>query len=361
MDGGAAMNDGHHILDPISAAHFEGKPTPQRRWEVENYIPRCKPVLVYGDGGAGKSTLALQLGVARSAGTKWLGLETRQGSTLYLSAEDDEDELHIRLNCIKNDLGLQWDDLADLHLQSLVGKDPTLGAFSREKWKVIHTPLFQELEECIGDLGISSVILDTLSDVFAGDENDKQQARGFINLIAGLGLRAQSTIVALAHPSLSGIASGAGTGGSVGWNNTVRARLYLHGDKDDDTARTLQVMKANYGPKNLRVKLRWQRGLYVPVSEATAQAEAKCGADTADKAFLRLLDAYTAQGRHLSDKSGANYAPHLFANNQLSNGMDKSALVDAMNRLFAAGTIKVEPFGPPSRQVSKIVRTKGPM
>jgi RecA-family ATPase len=235
--------------------------TPQRQWEVESYIPRNKPVLIYGDGGVGKSTLAMQLGVAKSANTNWLGIETRPGSTLYLSAEDDLDELHIRLNCIRNDLGLTWDDLADVHLQSLVGKDPTLGAFSREQWKVIKTPLLDQVEEYLRDLGISTVILDTLSDVFAGEENDKQQARGFVNLIGGLALRTQSTIVALAHPSLSGMSSGAGTSGSVAWNNTVRARLYLNSDKDDETARLLQVMKANYGPKNLRVRLRWQRGV----------------------------------------------------------------------------------------------------
>jgi hypothetical protein len=31
------MNE--RILNPVNAADFEDKPVPERKWEVENYIP----------------------------------------------------------------------------------------------------------------------------------------------------------------------------------------------------------------------------------------------------------------------------------------------------------------------------------
>ena len=127
-DIGRGMSE--RILNPISAAEFEGKPVPQRKWEVEQYIPRCKPVLLYGDGGAGKTTIAAQLAACKSARKDWLGLKTQPGRTLYISAEDDNDELHFRLDCIRANMGLQWADLADVQLQSLLDKDPALGEFS---------------------------------------------------------------------------------------------------------------------------------------------------------------------------------------------------------------------------------------
>jgi RecA-family ATPase len=345
------------VLDPFCAADFEGKPVPRRQWEVWQYIPRYKPTLLYGDGGTGKSTLAMQLAVAKSAQTSWLGLETQPGKTLYLNAEDDDEEMHIRLELIRADLGLQWSDLINVQLQSLVGKDPALGVFNRQQGKVVATPLLNELAERIHDTLVDTVILDTLSDVFCGDENDRQQARGFIRILADVSLKTRATIIALAHPSVSGMASGTGTSGSTGWSNTARSRIYLYSDKDGSDTRTLQVMKANYGPKDLCVRLRWECGLYVPVSEATTAAEAKHSADAAEACFLRLLDSYNEQGRHVSDKSGANYAPNLFANDKQSRGIAKADLVDAMNRLFANNKVRVETFGSVSRPLRRIVRT----
>ena len=166
-------------------------------------------------------------GLARTENSTW-------PHALSQRRRNDQDELHFRLDCIRADTGLRWSDLADVHLQSLLDADPTLGEFSKTKGRVIGTPLLDELEEQVRNCMIDMVILDTLSDVFAGDENDRQQARAFIRLLARLGLKTQSTMLALAHPSLTGMASGTGTSGSTGWSNATRARMYLHGDKDGD-------------------------------------------------------------------------------------------------------------------------------
>jgi RecA-family ATPase len=340
--------------EPFSVADFEGKPVPAREWNVEDHFPHRVPALLSGDGAAGKTTLALQLGVAKAAGLNWLGLETRPGRTLFVNAEDDKDELHRRVDYIRAEMQLTWEDISDLALWPLAGEaDAVMGAFYRRRQLVIPTKTFELLEERVCDLTIDTVILDTLSDVFAGDENDRQQARQFIGLMRGICQRANCSLLALAHPSLSGMSSGTGISGSTGWNNAVRARDYLYSPKNDEDhdQRVLQVMKANYGPKGLAVNLRWQRGVYVPITENNL----KVSPEAADECFLMLLDRYIAQGRHVSPSPSASYAPSIFANDKLGAAFTKAHLRDAMNRLMHAGKIRVETVGPPSRQVKRIV------
>jgi RecA-family ATPase len=182
-----------------------------------------------------------------------------------------------------------------------------------------------------------------------------------MRLLGRLGLKTQSTMLALAHPSVSGMASGSGTSGSTGWNNASRARLYFQTDKDsDDDVHILQVMKANYGPPNLRTKVRWQRGVYVPVTEAAQEAKEKYSAEAAEECFLRLLDAYTADKRNVSANPSVTYAPTVFANDNRSGKVTKPALVTAMNALFANGTIVNEEFGRASKLRNRIVRKGKP-
>ncbi len=54
--------------------------------------------------------------------------------------------------------------------------------------------------------------------------------------------------------------SGTGESGNVAWNNSVRARLYLHEHKAQGLV--LDGMKANYGPKLKPVPLRWSQGVF---------------------------------------------------------------------------------------------------
>src|SRR5690625_222790 len=76
-----------------SAASLKGRAVPSREWLVEGLVPGKNVTLFSGDGGAGKSLLALQLAVAVAAETQWIGNPAKTGSAIFLSAEDDDDEL----------------------------------------------------------------------------------------------------------------------------------------------------------------------------------------------------------------------------------------------------------------------------
>lgn len=67
-----------------------------------------------GDGGSGKSLLAKQLAVSTVLGKPWLGQDVRQGRAMFLSAEDDADELHRRFGGITEAEGASIAELSDL-------------------------------------------------------------------------------------------------------------------------------------------------------------------------------------------------------------------------------------------------------
>jgi RecA-family ATPase len=164
-------------------------------------------------------------------------------------------------------------------------------------------------------------------------------------------------VLLLDHPSLSGITSGSGRGGSMDWQNSTRARLHLEtvDDEDGPTGRVLEVKKLNYGPAGEKVRLRWEDGCFVLQGSASAPEQAAAHS-TADQAYLECLDAVTAQGRHVCHAKGRGYAPKAFAEMPQARGMTARAFQMAQERLFAAGKIENVPYGPASKGTKCIAR-----
>lgn len=186
----------------------------------------------------------------------------------------------------------------------------------------------------------------------------RSHVRQFLGFLINLGIKYEVAVVVLAHPSLSGMTSGTGTGGSTAWNNSARGRLYLapvksgDGSIPDRSLKQLTVMKANYGPSGKTITLRWERGRFVPNSNNLRAAVTNA---EADKLFLDLLEQFTREGRNVSAKKGTSYAPTEFAGHTDAKGMGKETFRKAMDRLLKTGKIQVEETGSPSRRRSKLV------
>src|SRR5450432_852108 len=76
----------------FNAASLQGERIPSRLWHVPELIPGGEITLLSGDGGTGKSLLALQLAVATAAALLWIGTHPANGRAMFISAEDDAKE-----------------------------------------------------------------------------------------------------------------------------------------------------------------------------------------------------------------------------------------------------------------------------
>jgi RecA-family ATPase len=356
---GEAVPTFRRIINP---ADWEGLPIPPREWIVPGIIPHKTVSLLGGDGSVGKSLLSQQLAAARALAREWIGLLPEPGRTLILSAEDDEAEMHRRIEDIRKFYDVQMADLSDMRLIDLVGEDCILGTLM--KGQIEPTLMYRALDAYMADWKPSLTILDVLADMFSGDENSRPQSRQFIGLLKKLARIHDCAFLLLAHPSLTGMSTGTGMSGSTGWNNAVRSRLYFQtakasdGTEPNQNLRTLECKKSNYGPAGGQITLEWKNGLFVPVHGPAGLDKLAVNAKAED-VFLTLLKRFNTQGRNAGVRKGTSYAPALFAEEPDNQGIGKAQFAAAMTRLLAAAKITIEETGPKSRRTQTLVPNAG--
>jgi RecA-family ATPase len=339
------------------------KPVPPRRWRVASWIPQAETTLLAGDGGAGKTTLALQLAVACATGGMWLGIKVEQCPVLYVSAEDPSEEIHFRLDQIRTQLQQPEQppvSMAALHILDLAGEQAMIATFDKSG-KIKLEVLFDQIERIARDHKAGLVILDAAADFFGGNENERSEVRAFIGALRGLAMRVDAAVVIVAHPSVDGLKTGRGYSGSTHWNNGVRSRLTftkapkVDGQPDPDPdLRMLELSKSNRARAGEQIYVRWFAGIFVKVAPGTTSNPTFDA--HAEQVFLRLLDKLAAQNRHISNSRSSTFAPTEFAKLPGGKELGKTVLEAAMNRLFEKGTIYVAEDGPPSKRRHFIAR-----
>lgn len=266
-------------LEPVSA--WAAAPEPAARdWVIEGLIPAGKVSSLLGNGGLGKTLVALQIGLHVSLGRPLFGIATSGGPVLGIFCEDDEDELNrrVRSACAAERVNLS--DAERFIARSREGLDSTICTFEREHIRIEE--FHRQLDATIAVLRPRLVILDTAADMFAGEMMSTPQVRQFLKIaLGGLCARYGCAVLLLAHPSKAGQSSGEGDGFSTAWSNSVRSRLYLRAQRapavdgiepvDEQDRRMLEVKKTNYGKSGVKIPLLYQSGSYVLDPEPVEQ------------------------------------------------------------------------------------------
>jgi RecA-family ATPase len=340
----------------ISPADWEGQPIPIREWYVADLIPMRQVTILSGDGGVGKSLLALQIAAAGSMEVDTLGLAPMGGRALYLGAEDEADEFQRRLFDIVGAHDRYLKHLSNFRLIPLAGQDALLSVPDRSG-KMEPTGLWRAITDYAKDFRPRIIVLDTVADLFGGEEIKRGQARQFIGMLRQLAIDGDCAIILLAHPSVAGMTSGSGSSGSTAWNNSVRSRLYLTrpDSKDaDPDLRILKTMKSNYGVAGDEIKLRWKNGTFV-LDDGKPQAGETMLAARAERIFCDLLSMFNRQGRKVCHVPGTTYAPAVMAKLPEAEGVPKARFVTAMNALLKSGEVKIVVEGPPSKPRQRLI------
>jgi archaellum biogenesis ATPase FlaH len=283
--------------------HTQPEPT---SWRFDGWLPEGTVTLLSANGGVGKSNLSLQLGVAMAHGMSLFDIETKPSKVLILSGEDEARTVHFRVANICADLGLSMAELRDrLVVYDLTQADCVL-------WKDGGTT---ERMQWLADVTVASkanvVIIDNASDVFASNENDRTEVRGFmraLNLIANV---TRAAVLLLAHVDKASVRGGAGLdsnttfSGSTAWNNSARSRWAMV--RDADTV-VLRHEKCNLGPLQEELRIEFDPGAKVFKRFGTSpglKAAATLVRNTQRAAILKLIGRAAGEGVNLSMKANA--------------------------------------------------------
>ncbi|MGO3928150.1 AAA family ATPase [Rhodopseudomonas pseudopalustris] len=340
-------------IDPTTWA---GRTPPPREWVVDGWVPKGEVTLLYGDGGVGKSLLAMQFATCAAIGQPWLGQITRPSRVMGFFCEDSEDELFRRQTDINKALGIDCADLANLRLFPRKHFDNVFALWDRQTGALKLQPVWHQLAGAAKEFGADVLIVDTIADVFAGSEIDRAQVSAFVKSCLGrLAQEIGGSVLALGHPSVSGRSSGQGTSGSTAWSNAARSRLYLEHPKGSDrgNTRVLRGMKSNYGPKGSELIIRYNRGAFDIV--AGSQPAAALSMETAvalsigqaaEQAIFSTLASNPAE--RINMKPNSQYfalkvlravGPDALA------AFDDAKVTKAMNDLLRRGAIREERVG----------------
>lgn len=332
------------LLPLIDIASWQGDPPPRHSlWG--SWLPLHQTTMLTGAGGVGKSLFEQSLFTAIALGKPFLGMDTEQRNTLYVTCEDDADELWRRQDAINQALGVERSDLlGKLFLSSMTGELDTALAVETEKGTIEPTERWHQLERTCRNFEVGLYAFDNATDALAADHNSIHQVAAFVNMLTGLAIRQDGAAMILHHPNKAGD----DWLGSVAWHNKVRSRWVIkRGDADaDPDQRSIENPKANYGPTGGAIDFRWYQGAFVrdedlPDDYAEQLAES-IRVSRENEIFLACLREREKQGegRLVGPSTGPNYAPAQFEGMAQAKGLKRNALKRAMDRLYTVGRIE---------------------
>jgi Bifunctional DNA primase/polymerase, N-terminal/AAA domain len=236
---------------------------------VAGYFEKGIPTFLNGRGGTNKSRLALQVGLSVAAGVSVFGKKVEQASFVYLSSEDNFDEVTRRAQSISSVLKLDRPLLGEYCDRS--NMDNAL-AIVREGGTFELTQFYHQVfEKLKATAGHKFVVLDSCYDFvsFVGKAKvDEGSVNAFIKqVLGGLCVETDSTLCVIWHPSQSGEDRGDAGGWSVAWHNSPRAKLSIKAVKGSPDAFEFKVEKRNHGRKLDPIYLHYVGGALVPQSE----------------------------------------------------------------------------------------------
>lgn len=319
----------HAATDPLPGETWDAADPPPREWLIRDMLPAGRLAALYGTGGAGKSTLALQLSAAvmhggaplrtppDASGSDDLAAaypvlqplpEERTGKTLWLTWEDERDEVLRRWRMAYHARAIDTpfpdpDRLTLVDMRKIGGPlwGPEQGRHvsTAATWTDAGARFLRTMD------GHKLAIIDPLAAAFASSEIDRALVRAFTSALDGEAEAAGCSVLLIGHQPKTT----ADYSGSTDWQASVRGFLVLETSNEtahhagDDKARAyrLRTPKQSYAPDggHLWLVRRWR----APDRDAPAEL-AWFGARASEAAQAFEANDAARTGRSVRDIDG---------------------------------------------------------
>lgn len=307
-----AREDADAIFPLLDMDELENMPPPE--WLVHETIGQESLSVIYGDPGAGKSFIALDMALRIAHGMDWHGVKTKATGVLYIAGEGARG-LGKRVKGWRKKHDMEGVDAPFLLLPVAV---QILDPFQRAK-------LIRTINAAIERAGfaIGLIVIDTVSRALAGaDENGQESMSAFVAACDEIKLHTGGAVIGVHH---SGKDKEKGMRGSTVLLGGCDASIRISKSEKIVTLKTEKQKDAEEAePIYMRMeKVSWATGFeeeqttLVPFrSEAQPQSEDDLGKEQIVKAFGILADAWV-KGHPLSHraetKRDGRYAPRILS------------------------------------------------
>ncbi|WP_342106358.1 AAA family ATPase [Methylobacterium sp. SI9] len=343
---------------------FQDQPIPPRQWCVPDWVPDKVVTLLSGDGGTGKSLLAMQLATCCAMGLPFMGIELARRKVLYLAAEDDLDELKRRQADINKSYGIEFAELEQqLCWRVLAGEDALLARSDGKQGRTLKaTATYENLKTfCVAN-GVQLVIVDTVADTFGGLEIDRQQVTKYVRMLEAVARATDGAVIALAHPGVAGMANGSGISGSTAWRNAVRSVIYMRRPTQEEAsgpeARDLRIverLKGNFAAAGAELRVAWWQGCFGSADSVEGMDAAIDVIATEVKVLAAIRRAH-GQGRRMTfSKHSGIYAPRILKPYREVEGLKLAHIETAIASMLQRGDLREAYVGRPSHAKAYVV------
>jgi hypothetical protein len=145
-------------------------PSEAQPWLVEGTIRLRQPTIIFGDGGAGKSTMSTLIGGAVASGLPMAGFSPcYHGNVLYLDWETDQDDVDDTIKQLVQGMGVEF----TLH-------------YRREVWPLAQT--VKQVRRFIEQRDIALVIIDSIGKACGGDIEKASDTLAFFQAVRSLSI-----------------------------------------------------------------------------------------------------------------------------------------------------------------------------
>jgi hypothetical protein len=180
----------------------------ERKYLVDQIFPLGVVGLVASEGGVGKSMMLIDLAIKVASyrkdsidnGSAFGGFVTEGGAAVYFSAEDDQIEIHKRVDKLtQSNIKILPERLFIVPLPNAGGVKPLV--IDKGSKNFLETPYFQNLQEQLEQIkDLKLVILDPLQALVSVNINEDPAAAQFImSLMAKLAAQLKITIIIAHH------------------------------------------------------------------------------------------------------------------------------------------------------------------